>query len=86
MSQGTYPNFLSFCYFHLKLKVESIKELGGAKYYPIGVCILLEKVVQVIERFMFTSKSLWQMTGLLFKRNLHVPHVCPVLTTHGKIF
>jgi hypothetical protein len=30
MSQGEYPNSLSFCCFHFGLVVESIKELGGA--------------------------------------------------------
>jgi hypothetical protein len=30
VNQGTYPNSLSLCCFHLRLIVESIKELGGA--------------------------------------------------------
>jgi hypothetical protein len=52
---------------------------------PIGVCIILEGVVQVIKKFLLTLGGLWRATGLLFKRSLLVPHVCPILTTHGKI-
>jgi hypothetical protein len=32
VSQGVYPNSLSFRCFHLGFKVESIKELGGASF------------------------------------------------------
>jgi hypothetical protein len=49
---------------------------------------LLVKVLSIpcpCERFMFILKGLWQTIGLLFRRSLHMPLVCPILTTHGKI-
>jgi hypothetical protein len=51
----------------------------------IGVCAILEGVIKVIEKIMLTLKGLWRTIGLLFKRNLLMPHVRLVLTTHGKI-
>lgn len=62
----------------------------------IGVCVILKKVVLVIEKLFFkvviiiekfflTSRGLWQTIDLFFKRNLHMPYVPLIFTTHGKI-
>jgi hypothetical protein len=52
---------------------------------PIGVCAILEKVVQVDKRFLLTSRGFWQATSLLFNKSFHVFHVRHVLTFYGKI-
>jgi hypothetical protein len=66
-------------------------------YCLIGVCVILKKVVLVIEKLFFkdviiiekfflTSRGLWRTIDLFFKRNIHMPYVPLVLTTHGKKF
>jgi hypothetical protein len=49
------------------------------------VCAIFKEIIQVNKRFMFALGSFWRMFSLLFKRSFHVPHVRPILTTHGKI-
>jgi hypothetical protein len=46
---------------------------------------MLKEVIHVNKRFLLASRGLWQVIGLLFKRNFHMPLMHPVLTTHGKI-
>jgi hypothetical protein len=47
---------------------------------------MFEKVIQFNERFLFVSRCLWRVIGFFFRRSFHVLHLCPIFTTHHKIF
>jgi hypothetical protein len=43
--------------------------------YHVGVCAVLEEVIQVSKRFLPTLRGLWWMIGFLFNRSPFMPHV-----------
>jgi hypothetical protein len=53
MSQGVYPNSLSFRCFHVGLVVESIKELGGASWMSPTLVICSHKCGHMSHFFKF---------------------------------
>jgi hypothetical protein len=44
----------------------------------VDVCVILENVILVRERFLPALGGLWQVTGLFFKMSTLVPHVFPL--------
>lgn len=73
-----------FTYPLIELFETSRKNQYGSfsSYCAIGVCVILEEVIHVNSRFLFTLGGLWWVTGLLLRRSLFVFHLCPILTTH----
>jgi hypothetical protein len=57
-----------------------------SSYYHVGVCAILEEVIQVSAKFMHVLRGLWWMTGLFFKKGPLMPHVLPIPTTIWMIF
>jgi hypothetical protein len=48
----------------------------------IGVCVILEEVVQISKKFLPTLRGLWWVTNLFFRRSLLMLLVLPISTTH----
>jgi hypothetical protein len=55
-------------------------------FFHVGVCIIFKAVIRVNERFLLALGGLWQATGVLFTRSLHMLIMCLILIIHEKFF